>query len=85
MNILLGEKKCIKHFFLFLQQLLSFSKLKLKIMVTTMLVDGALVLVQKRSVVMNINGKKCLKLITRIVDIHTGIPLDIKETIKEIK
>lgn len=54
-------------------------------MITTMLVDGALVLVQKRSVVMNINGKKCLKLITRILDSHTGIPLDIKETIKEIK
>jgi len=54
-------------------------------MITTMLVDGALVLVQKRSVVMNIDGKKCMKLITRILDLHTGIPLDIKETVKEMK
>jgi hypothetical protein len=54
-------------------------------MIVTMMIDGALVLVQKISVVEMIDGKKFLKLITRILDPHTGIPLEIKETRKEIK
>ena len=54
-------------------------------MIFTAIIDGALCLVQKRSTVRNIDGKKYQVLITRILNVNTGVPMDIKEEIKEIK
>jgi len=49
------------------------------------MIDGVLCLVEKRTTVRNIKGgKKEVSFITRILDIHTGIPKDIKITTKII-
>jgi hypothetical protein len=54
-------------------------------MITTEIIDGILSLVEKRTRVKNIEGgKKEVSYITRILDIHTGIPKDIRITTKII-
>lgn len=55
-------------------------------MITTEIINGILCLVQKRTRVRNIKeGKKEVTYITRILDIHTGIPVDIIEEKEIIK
>ena len=52
-------------------------------MITTEIIDGVLCLVEKRTRVRNITGgKKEMSFITRILDLHTGIPKDIRITKK---
>jgi hypothetical protein len=54
-------------------------------MITTEIIDGILSLVEKRTSVKNIKGgKKEISFITRILDLHTGIPKDIRITKKII-
>lgn len=48
-------------------------------MITTAIIDGVLCLIEKRTRVKNIKGgKKEVSFITRILDLHTGIPKDIR-------
>lgn len=52
-------------------------------MISKEMIDGVLCLVEKRTRVKNIKGgKKEVSFITRILDIHTGIPKDIRITTK---
>ena len=54
-------------------------------MITKEIIDNVLCLVEKRTRVRNIiGGKKEVTYITRILDIHTGIPKDIRMDTKII-
>lgn len=52
-------------------------------MISTEIIDGVLCLVEKRTRVNKLKGgKKEVSFITRILDLHTGIPKDIRVTTK---
>jgi hypothetical protein len=65
----------------FLKQLLSFSKLKLKIMITTELVNGTMAFVQKFVTRRVIDGKVQVVAVKRLLDRITLQPVAILEEI----